>query len=447
MKIKVPGEVQGMLNELNNAGYEAYVVGGCVRDALLGRKPHDWDITTSAEPLQVKKLFRRTIDTGLKHGTVTVMIKNTGYEITTYRTDGDYSDHRRPESVTFSRNLSDDLMRRDFTINAMAYHPEKGLVDLYGGVTDMEQKRIRAVGDPDARFDEDALRIMRAVRFAGQLGFTVEEETAAAIRKHAKDLSYVSKERIEAELTKLICSPHPEKIEEMYSPGITAEILPEFDRMMETPQNTPYHFTDVGHHTIAVMQNIEPTKILRYTALLHDVGKPQCKTTDENGVDHFKLHPIVGAKMAEPILRRLKMDNFTIESVCRLIYWHDFGINDDLTLSGMRRGLSRMGAEHFEDYMKIRNADMEGQSDYRREEKEQTVERIREMYETVMAEGNALTVKDLAVKGKDLMDAGIPAGPGMGEVLSYLLEEVLEDPSQNERELLLQKAKIYYSEK
>lgn len=437
MTIRIPQDVLWILNKLNQAGYEAYVVGGCVRDSLMGREPNDWDITTDAEPLQVKGLFRRTIDTGLQHGTVTVMNHGVGYEVTTYRLDGEYDDHRRPDSVTFSKNLADDLMRRDFTINAMAYHPEKGLVDLYGGTEDLEGKRIRAVGDPDARFNEDALRILRAVRFAAQLGFQIEPETQEAIRKHVKELSFVSIERIETELTKLICSPHPEEMEELYSLGITAKILPEFDRMMETPQNTPYHYTDVGHHTIAVMQGVSPTKIMRYAALLHDVAKPDCKKKDEMGRDHFYGHPAAGEPIARDILKRLKLDNKTIDEATLLVRWHDFGLKGDLTEAGFRKGVSRMGLEHFPAYLEIRKADMDGQSDYMKAEKEAGYQQILAMYEKLLKEKPALTIKDLAVNGKALMEKGIPAGPKMGEILKHLLDYVLEEPGRNTEEELL----------
>ena len=437
MNIKVPQDAMWILRKLNEAGYEAYVVGGCVRDSLMGREPNDWDITTSAKPLEVKALFRRTIDTGLQHGTVTVMNHGVGYEVTTYRLDGDYSDHRRPESVTYSENLADDLMRRDFTINAMAYHPKKGLVDLYGGVEDMKRKEIRAVGDPDARFNEDALRILRAVRFAAQLGFTIEPGTRGAIRNHVEDLGLISMERIETELTKLICSDHPEEMEELYNLGITAKILPEFDRMMKTPQNTPYHYTDVGHHTIAVMQHVSPTKVMRYAALLHDVGKPDCRFTDEKGQDHFYGHPKKGVPIAVKVMKRLKLDNKTIDEASLLVLWHDFGMKGDLTETSFRKGVSRMGLDNFPAYLEIRHADMNGQSDYHQEEKEAGFARIRELYDRLLAEKPALTIRELAVDGKDLKEAGIPAGPGMGEILKHLLEYVLEDPARNDRETLL----------
>ena len=440
MRIEIPQDVSWILQKLNQAGYEAYVVGGCVRDSLLGREPHDWDITTNAEPMQVKAVFKRTIDTGLQHGTVTVMNHGVGYEVTTYRVDGDYSDHRRPESVSFTGNLEEDLKRRDFTINAMAYHPKDGLKDFFDGVKDLEDGVIRAVGDPDERFNEDALRIMRAVRFAAQLGFGIEENTRAAVRAHVGELSLVSAERIETELTKLICSPHPEEIEELYKLGITSVILPEFDRMMETPQNTPYHYTDVGHHTIAVMQHVQPTKIMRYAALLHDSAKPLCRMTDDKGVDHFYNHPAKGEPLAEEILKRLKLDNHTIDEVKLLVFWHDFGIKDEMTAARFRKGMNKMGIEHFPEFMEFRLADMAGQSDYRLDEKKERAELLQRLYEEQLASSSALTLKDLAVKGKDLMDAGIPAGPEMGEILRTLMDMVLEEPSRNDREWLLENA-------
>ena len=440
MEIRIPQDVLWILRKLNEAGHEAYVVGGCVRDSLLGREPHDWDITTDAEPLEVKKVFRRTIDTGLQHGTVTVMNHGVGYEVTTYRADGDYSDHRRPDEVSFTRSLEEDLKRRDFTVNAMAYNPKEGLVDLFGGLEDMEEEVIRAVGDPDERFNEDALRILRAGRFSAQLGMVIEEKTAAAISRHVEDIAYVSAERIETELTKLICSRHPEVLAKMYSLGVTAKILPEFDRMMETPQNTPYHYASVGVHTMAVMREVSPTKTMRWAALLHDVAKPLCKTTDENGVDHFKGHPAAGAPIAEEIMRRFKMDNRTIEDVVRLVYWHDFGINGGIKPSTFRKGMSKMGIEHFPEFLEIRRADVAGQSDYQREEKLAVLEQLIRLYEEQLEKGHALTVKDLAVKGKDLLDAGIPAGPLMGKILKDLLEDVLEKPEHNEKAYLLHKA-------
>ncbi len=436
MQIRLPDDVKKIIYELNRAGFEAYAVGGCVRDSLLGREPKDWDITTSAEPLEVKNLFRRTIDTGMKHGTVTVMIKDRSYEVTTYRVDGAYSDHRRPESVTFTRQLSEDLLRRDFTINAMAYHDKQGLVDLYGGKEDLDRRVIRCVGDPDARFGEDALRILRAVRFSAELDFTIDPETREAAAKHAGELSEISAERIETELRKTLLSDHPEKLIDMSELGMTAVFLPEFDRLLATPQNTPYHMYDAGRHTIEVIRRVAKTKEMRYAALLHDVGKPDTRTTDEEGVDHFTNHPEVGEGMAEAVLRRLKMDNETIRTVKKLTYWHDFGIKGDFGEKAFRRMLSKLGPEYFDRLMDLKQADMLGQSNYHREDALEVLVRLREMKKKTDEEEAALTVKDLMINGADLKELGIPAGPRMGRILNRLLEDVLDDPSRNTPEWL-----------
>ncbi len=437
MQIKIPEDVRYIIGVLENAGYEAYAVGGCIRDSLLGRTPKDWDITTSADPSTVKGLFRRTIDTGIKHGTVTIMLKSTGYEVTTYRIDGKYDDHRRPDSVEFTSELSEDLLRRDFTINAMAFNEKKGLVDLYGGEEDLANHIIRCVGDPYERFDEDALRIMRAVRFAAELNFEIEENTRKAAQKLAPFLKEISAERVENELTKLIMSDHPEKLIDACEMGITRMILPEFDEMLKTPQNNPYHIFDVGRHTIEVIKNIPKSKVLRYTALLHDVGKPACKTTDENGTDHFKGHNAAGEKIAEKVLRRLKMDNDTIRDVKKLVYWHDYGIKGDIKLTTFRKGLSKMGIEYFDDVILIKKADIAGQNPEFTEKSIANLEHLIEMKEQIVKENNCLKIADLQVNGKDLMELGIKQGPALGETLSLLLDRVLEQPELNSREKLL----------
>lgn len=448
IKINVPADVAFIIEQLNQAGFEAYAVGGCVRDSVLGREPHDWDITTSALPEEVKGIFRKTIDTGIQHGTVTVMQNHVGYEVTTYRIDGDYQDHRRPDNVIFTRSLEEDLKRRDFTINAMAYNDRTGIVDLFGGIEDLEEKTIRCVGNADERFTEDALRIMRAVRFAAQLGFTIEPETRKAIGNHTKELSFVSAERIETELTKLLTSDHPEMIEELYLTGITKEIIPEIDRMFETTQNTPYHMYDVGHHTVQVLKNV-PTKdqggislkSMRYAALFHDMGKPECKTTDESGRDHFKGHNLVSEKYAEAILRRLKMDNQTIKEVMHIVYWHDYGLDGGLKQNTLRRALSELGIEYLDAFEAIRTADMRGQSDYKKEWKEANLVDVMSGFRKVIEEKNALKITDLLIKGSDLIELGVPQGKMVGEILKTLMDEVLEDPEMNNRDALLKRAK------
>ena len=317
-KISLPAKVARILNTLGEHGYEAYAVGGCVRDSLLGRMPQDWDITTSARPEQVKALFRHTIDTGIQHGTVTVMLDHEGFEVTTYRIDGEYEDARHPKEVAFTANLLEDLKRRDFTINAMAYNEVTGLVDAFDGIGDLERGVIRCVGNAMERFSEDALRMLRAVRFAAQLGFSIERETQEAIAGLAGNIKKVSAERIQVELVKLLTSPNPGELKVAYRTGLTAVFLPEFDMMMETPQNNPHHCYSVGEHTLKAIEAVPADKVLRLTMLLHDIAKPACKTTDKKGVDHFYGHPVRGSEMARGILRRLKFDNDTTDRVCRL---------------------------------------------------------------------------------------------------------------------------------
>ena len=435
MLIHLPEDVKAILHTLQEAGYEAYAVGGCIRDSLLGRRPDDWDITTSATPQETKALFGKTIDTGIQHGTVTVIRHGRGYEVTTYRVDGEYEDGRHPKEVTFTASLKEDLRRRDFTVNAMAYNEEDGLVDLFGGRQDLEQKIIRCVGEANERFEEDALRIMRAVRFSAQLGFSIEERTKEAIRGHAERLRQVSAERIQVELTKLVISPNPDFLRIAWETGITAVVLPEFDHLMEQPQNNPHHCFSVGEHTLHAMQAVRPDKCLRLAMLLHDVAKPLCLTTDAEGIDHFHGHAQKGERMAAQILKRLRYDNHTTELVSRLVKWHDVAIAPEK--KAVRRAASRMGKELFPLILEVKAADLAAQSDYQRTEKREWLERLRGLYEEIEREGNCLTIKDLAVNGRDLIQAGITPGPQLGLALQQLLEIVLEDPEKNTREYLL----------
>ena len=273
MRLQLPAAVNMIIDVLQAHGYEGFAVGGCVRDSVLNRTPDDWDITTSATPYQVKELFSKTVDTGLQHGTVTVMVHGVGYEVTTYRIDGEYEDGRHPKEVQFTSNLTEDLKRRDFTINAMAYSKDRGLIDEFGGMQDLQRKIIRCVGDPWQRFGEDALRILRAVRFAAQLGFEIEENTKKAIVELTPTLSKISAERIQTETVKLLMSDRPQMWRSVYDLGITRIIMPEFDAIMETPQNTPHHMYNVGEHTLKALSLTEKDRILRLTMLLHDIGK------------------------------------------------------------------------------------------------------------------------------------------------------------------------------
>lgn len=435
MHFEIPKKVEIIINTLEEAGFEAYAVGGCVRDALLGRTPNDWDITTSAKPEQVKVLFHRTVDTGIAHGTVTVLLEKDGFEVTTYRVDGEYEDGRHPKEVTFTASLEEDLKRRDFTINAMAYNPKKGLVDLFEGQKDLEDKVIRCVGDPLERFTEDALRIMRAVRFSAQLGFSLEENTRKALSVLAPNLKHVSAERIQVELVKLLVSPHPDYLRTAYEAGITKEFLPEFDRCMETPQNTPHHCYSVGEHILHSLLYVQEDKVLRLTMLLHDIGKPVVRTTDKNGRDHFKMHAPEGEKMAKGILRRLKFDNDTIGKVCRLIRWHDLRPTPEM--ADVRKAMNVIGEDIFPMWMEVQYADNQAKSDYRRLEKEARQAGVRKSWEVITREEQCVSLKKLAVTGSDLIAAGMKPGKEIGNTLNALLELVLENPEKNTKQTLL----------
>lgn len=438
IKIKLPEKVKYIIETIENAGFEAYAVGGCVRDSLLQRTPDDWDITTSAKPEQIKTLFPRTIDTGIRHGTVTVMLQREGFEVTTYRVDGEYEDSRHPKEVTFTSKLTEDLKRRDFTINAMAYNETQGLIDVFDGIGDIEKKRIRCVGRAAERFTEDALRIMRAIRFSAQLGYSIEEETKGAICQLASALKNISAERIQTELVKLAVSPHPEYLRLAFETGVTAVIFPEFDKMMETKQNNIHHCYSVGEHTLCSMQHIRPEKVLRLAMLFHDISKPDTRTTDESGVDHFYGHPELGEERTREILKRLKFDNDTVSKVTKLVKVHDYEIPP--TLKGMRHAMHKVGEEPMSDLLEVKEADMLAQSQYRREEKAEHLKKLKELYREVLEKKDCVSLKTLAVTGNDLIACGIKPGREIGELLRKLLEMVIENPECNTKEYLLKKA-------
>lgn len=454
MTIQIPEPVEYIINTLTEAGYEAYAVGGCVRDTILGRTPEDWDITTSAKPLEVKKLFRRTIDTGIEHGTVTIMLKKTGYEVTTYRIDGEYEDNRHPKSVEFTSSLVEDLKRRDFTINAMAYNPKTGLVDAFQGLEDLKKKVIRCVGKAEDRFDEDALRILRAVRFAAQLGFAIEEETRLAIEKKAKHLKAISAERIRVELVKLLTSPNPDMLLTASALGITKVVLPEFDQMLATPQANPHHVYNVGVHTIETIKAMRRLvmeekayspeyleidgkiyTILCLTMLLHDIAKPKTRTIDQTGRDHFHGHPAISAKMAKEILKRLKFDNYTINLVVRLIKNHDERLRPEPVK--IRQAANNIGKDIMELLFLVQHADISGQNPTTYQGKYEELIKTRQVYEECLRRGDAMTQGELAINGKDLIEQGFTPGVALGTLLNLLLKEVLIHPEYNTREKLL----------
>lgn len=439
MKIILPEKVNFIINRLKENGYEAYAVGGCVRDSVLGRIPDDWDITTSATPNETKALFPRTFDTGIEHGTITVLVEKESFEVTTYRVDGEYEDSRHPKEVVFTRSLREDLLRRDFTINAMAYNEEEGLVDIFGGMKDLEQKTIRCVGNAQERFGEDALRILRAVRFAAQLGFEIEPDTMEGIRKMAPTLANISAERIQVELIKMLVSPNPGLLKLAYELGITKIILPEFDEMMHTEQETPHHMYSVGVHTLKAIERVRADKVLRLTMLLHDVAKPQMKTVDASGVAHFKMHDIKGAETAKKILKRLKFDNDTLGKVTKLIQYHDYRM--PAQPKNVRKAICKIGEELFPHYLEVRKADTMAQSDYMREEKLQNIAGIEQCYQEILAKKECVSLKTLAITGSDLIADGMQPGKQIGAVLQALLEFVLECPEYNTKEALLRRAR------
>ena len=452
MRIQIPEKVNMIIQQLTQSGYEAYAVGGCVRDIILGRIPEDWDITTSAKPEEVKRLFKRTIDTGIQHGTVTILIDMEHFEVTTYRLDGEYEDNRHPKEVSFTSSLREDLKRRDFTINAMAYNDQEGLIDLFDGLRDLENRVIRCVGSAAQRFDEDALRILRAVRFSAQLGFQIEDSTMRAVQSKAKLLQNISAERIREELTKLLISDHPDRLRTLYEAGITAVILPEFDAMMVTEQNNIHHAYTVGEHTIRTVAAVAGTlkenrfslrerTILRWTMLLHDVEKPSSRTMGKDGQEHFYGHQEKGAMTAKRILKELKFDNDTLNAVTHLIRWHDYRFV--LTPAGVRKAAAKIGREYMELMFEVNCADTAGKNPKHNEEKYRRIETARTLYQKVLKQGDCVSLKELKLNGNDLIREGFVPGRELGEILDQLLARVLEEPKLNHRDTLLALAKEF----
>lgn len=437
MIIVMPEKVKEVIRIITEAGYEAYAVGGCVRDTILGREPEDWDITTSARPEEVKALFGRTIDTGIQHGTVTVMLDKEGFEVTTYRIDGEYQDSRHPAEVIFTPNLREDLRRRDFTINAMAYNEEAGLVDLFGGLEDIRKRVIRCVGCAEERFTEDALRIMRAIRFSAQLGYEIEKDTREAIRRLAPNLQHISAERIQTELVKLITSDHPDYLRLAYETGVTKVILPEFSKAMETPQHHPHHCMSVGEHTLYSMREVPGDKVLRLAMLFHDIGKPETLETDSGGITHFYHHAQVGAEITKNILKRLRFDNDTLQAVTTLVLYHDYGNETEPKGRTVRRAMNKIGGEWFPQLFAVKRADILAQSLYQREEKLARLGRWQEAYERVVREKECVSRSTLAVTGRDLIALGMAPGREIGQALDFALELVLDHPEYNNKEYLL----------
>ena len=440
MKLSIHPEANTLIHTLQEQGYEAFVVGGCVRNALLGLHPHDWDICTNATPSQMREVFRgyETVDFGLKHGTLVVMAGKQPYEVTTYRVDGVYADNRHPEQVTFTDSLALDLSRRDFTVNAMAYNDEQGLVDPFGGAEDLRCRRLRCVGVPDNRFHEDALRILRGVRFAAVYGLSVEEETAASLHRCAPLLRNIAAERVASELTGALCGAHVAETLDVFR-DVAAVAVPELTETFDFPQRNKHHRYDVWRHILHAVAAIDSDPLLRVTMLLHDIGKPRACTADADGTNHFKGHQQISAELASVILRRLRFPNAFIEDCLALIVYHDVRFNG--TTKQVRRVLSRLGEVNTRRLFAVQRADIAAQSAYRREEKLASVAEAERLAEEILAQRQCLCVKDLAVGGRELLAAGVPRGRAVGRLLNTLLDEVLDETLPNEREALLARAR------
>ena len=436
MNIKIPDEAQYIIETLENNGCEAYVVGGCVRDSLLGKEPKDWDICTPAIPEQTMKFFEggHIIETGLQHGTITLILNHKPFEITTYRVDGIYTDNRRPDKVEFVRDLKEDLSRRDFTINAMAYNPKTGLTDFFNGVSDLENKVIKCVGDANKRFQEDALRIMRAMRFASVLGFEIHTDTSKAMFDNKKLLNNIAVERIADELNKMIIGNGIKNILLQHTPVIT-EVIPEILPMIGFKQNNPWHYLDVWQHTVTSVTYTPADTALRLTMLLHDIGKPSCYTEGDDGVGHFYGHPQVSCDISKKILSRLKYDNATIDTVTQLILHHDADIQP--RRKHIKRWLNKIGEERFRQLLEIKRADNKAQAIIRTQEKLDMLSDIEIILNEIIEQQQCFSLKDLAVNGRDLIDIGIPEGKQIGTILNHLMDMVIDESIENDKTTLL----------
>ena len=437
--VDIPAPVRDILETLEAAGHRAWCVGGCVRDALLGRAPEDWDVTTAARPEETMALFGdRAVPTGLRHGTVTVRTAAGGVEVTTLRRDGAYRDHRRPESVTFTDSLEEDLRRRDFTVNAMAADLAGDLYDPLGGRADLAAGVLRCVGDPDRRFDEDALRILRGLRFAAQLGFAIHPDTAAAIHRNRELLGDIAPERIWTELKKLVTGTQAAEVLRAY-PDVIGVFWPEVLPMVGFDQRNRHHCHDVWEHTLHALAAVPPEADLRLTVLLHDIGKPNCFTVDEKGQGHFYGHPAESARLAGEMLRRLRADNATTETVVRLVTWHDKNI--PRTRSGVARALGKLGERDLRRLLDVKRADNLAQApEYRAVQGE--IDKAEAILDQLLAEGACVSLRQLAVNGRDLLALGL-SGPAVGRILRTLLDAVLDETLPNQRAALLAAARNY----
>lgn len=440
IRIGIPYDVQTIMKAFCYFGHEIYVVGGCVRDSILNKSIHDWDLCTKATPEEMIKVCNfykfKFIPTGLKHGTITVVLNNENYEITTYRLDGTYSDGRHPDDVLFTTSLFEDLGRRDFTINALAYNDEVKLVDYFGGLEDINNRVIRCVGNSQRRFNEDNLRRLRAIRFACQLGFKIEKDTYDSLKVNSENLLKLSIERIRDELCKILLSNNPSYgIRELWSLNILQYIIPELERCVGFNQYNKHHDKEIFEHILSVVDNVPSKLVLRLAALLHDIAKPNCFTLDENGQGHFLGHDIESSNMAGKILERLRFDNRTIDKVCILIKYHMNRFNG-IKKPGIKSFINRVGIDNLEDLFELQIADIKGCAIEYRDYK--NVIEIREICNSILKEKEPLSIKDLNISGEDLIKLGYKPGRELGDALKYLLEQVLEKPELNVKARLIQ---------
>ena len=440
MVIEIPSQVNRAIEILNGAGFSAHVVGGAVRNILMGIPVNDWDITTSALPEETLELFKdfKTIETGLKHGTVTVIINSTPLEITTYRIEHGYSDNRHPDKVDFTDRVDDDLARRDFTVNAIAYSPSLGFADPFDGQADIKNEIIRCVGDADKRFGEDALRILRALRFSSVLGFEIHPDTADSIRRNYKLLKNISAERIFVEVSKLLCGKDAGRILREYDEVIFF-ILPELAPMKNCVQNHERHIFDVWGHTIKAVESIEPIPELRFAMLFHDSGKPHVKTTDENGIDHFYSHGKTSKKIAHDCLVKLKTSNKFREHVCNLVEYHDF-LPHKISKKTYLKYIGKLGIEVINELFEVRKADVSAQNPIFIAECLEQNEEGKKMLGIIESENACFKISDLAINGSDLINHGVPSSPEIGRILSVLLDEVMDEKLMNNKNALLSRA-------
>jgi len=430
-----------VLLRLEEAGYDAYIVGGAVRDSLMGVTPSDYDIATNARPNEIKALFPHTIDTGIKHGTVTVIENKTGFEVTTFRREIGYADMRHPDNVAYVDTIEVDLERRDFTMNAMAYSLTKGFIDIFGGEEDIKSGVIRCVGDSAERFKEDALRMMRCVRFAVCLGFDIDEQTALSIRKYGVLIKNVSSERILTELNKMLLSDNPQRIKLLYDTGLMRYIFPDLCKCFTTEQNNRYHIYDVGEHILKALQHTPEDLILRWSALLHDVGKPACRSQDINGIYHFYGHHKESVKIADDVLHKLRMDKDSLHDILVLIENHDVHI--DASSVTVKKMLARTGEVLFFKLLILQEADNMAKNPNYINDKIIKLKAVSDKAQQIIAEGQPYMVSQLQINGRDLIKLGYKTGREIGDVLKFLLDDVLIDPSLNNREYLMKRAVMF----